>query len=214
MGMGSILLVVLGVAGFFLVRKFGVLGFILTLGNPSRSRFRRSQSDGQTIFNVTPARPSFAALPLILVGVVMLLNVETLGGVAYFGWLPVIMGVITLLTGARYRRAATITLVENAVHSGGKTWLFDEIVDFYVRQGSRTNADESAPVPIPTSTAIMRALTRSMVERSYFVSLRVRADSDEAVLSGGLTLECAEALQYDLREALSTSAKVSIGRVI
>jgi len=224
MGMGLILLVVLGVAGFFLAKKFGLLGLVLTLGNRGRSRFRRSESDGQTIFHVTPARPSLTALAAIAVGLAFLTNVETLEFFAFFGLMPLIMGLLAFPIGARYRQPATITIADDAVSSGGKSWRLDEIADFNVRQGSRINTDEPPLVIHQTpdggliygrsSFAMMsRVLNRRMIERSYFVSLRTRAGSEETVLSGGLTLNCAEALQRDLREALSTNAKASIGGV-
>lgn len=224
MGIGLILLVVLGVAGFFLAKKLGLLGFVLTLGNRGRSRFRRSESDGQTIFNVTPARPSLTALAAIAVGVAFLMNVETLEFIAFFGLMPLIMGLLAFPIGARYRQPATITITDDAVRSGGKTWPRGEIVDFNVRQGSRVNTDEPPLVIHRTPDGgliysrssfemISRILNRRMIERSYFVSLRTRAGSDETVLSGGLTLDCAEALQRDLREALSTNTKVSLGGV-
>lgn len=225
MGMGLILLVVLGVAGFFLARKLGLLGFILTLGNRGRSRFHRSERDGHTIFNVTPARPSIAALVAIVVGVVMLMNVETLEIIAFFGLIPLTMGALAFPIGARYRQPATITIADDAVSNGGKSWRLGEIADFNVRRGSRINANEPPPVvqrtpdgglvygSKSTSAMFSRALNRRMIDRSYLVSLRTRAGSDETVLSGGLTLDCAEALQRDLREALSTNAKVSIGGV-
>jgi len=225
MGMGLIVLVVLVVAGFFLAKKLGLLGFFLTISNGSRSRFRRSQADGQTIFDVTPARPSLAALIAIGVGVAMLINSEMLGIIAFFGLLPLVMGAMAILIGVRYRRAATIRVTENAVHCGGKTWPFAEVADINIRRGSRVNADEPALVTHrapdggliygskSTSAMISRVLNRRMLERSYFVSLRTHAGSDETVLSGGLTLDCAEALQRDLREAVSASTKVSIGGV-
>jgi hypothetical protein len=224
MGMGLILLVVLGVAGFFLAKKFGLLGLLLTLGNSGRSRFRRSGSAGETVFRVTPARPSLTALAAIAVGLTFLMNVETLGIFAFFGLMPLTMGLLAFPIGARYRQSATITITDEAVSSGGKSWGFGEIADFNVRQGSRINTDEPPLVIHQTpdggliygrsSFAMMsRVLNRRMIERSYFVSLRTRAGSDETVLSGGLTLDCAHALQRDLREAVSTNAKISIGGV-
>ncbi|MPZ41944.1 MAG: hypothetical protein GEV05_00810 [Betaproteobacteria bacterium] len=225
MGMSLVLLVALGGAGFFLAKKFGLLGLVLTLGNRGRSRFRRSESDGKTIFNVTPARPSLAALAAIAVGVVMLMNVETLGIFAYFGLIPMIMGLLAFPIGARYRQSATITISDGAIQSGDKSWPIGEVADFNVRRGSRINADEPASVihrtpdggliygSKSTSAMFSRVLNRRMIERSYLVSLRTRAGSDETVLSGGLTLDCAESLQRDLRDAISLEAKASMGSV-
>ncbi len=225
MGMGLVLLVVLGMAGFFLARKLGGLGFVLTLGNRGRSRFHRSERDGQTTFNVTPARPSIAALVAIVVGVIMLMNVEALEIIAFFGLIPLTMGALAFPIGARYRQPATITIADDAVSNGGKSWRLGEIADFNVRRGSRINAHEPPPVvqrtpdggliygSKSTSAMFSRALNRRMIDRSYLVSLRTRAGSDETVLSGGLTLDCAEALQRDLREALSKNAKVSTGSI-
>lgn len=225
MGMGLILLVVLGTAGVFLANKLGLMGFVLTLGNRGKSRFRRSESDGHTVFNVTPARPSLTALAAIAVGVVMLMNVETLEIIALFGLIPLTMGLLAFPIGARYRQPVTITVSDDAIHSGAGTWPLGEIVDFNVRRGSRINADEPAPVIYRTpggalvygsrSTSAMfsRVLNRRAIERSYLVTLRTRAGSDEAVLSGGLTLDCAEALRRDLRDTISSNAKISIGGV-
>lgn len=214
MGMGLIFLVVLGAAGFLLAKKLGLPGLLLTLGNGSRGRFRRSDLEGQTIFDVTPARPSIAALVAITIGVVMLMNVETLAIIAYFGLIPLAMGLLAFPIGARYRRPTTITFTDDAVRSGGETWPLGEIADFNIRRGSRINADEPPPIVHrasdggliyggkSTSAMFSRLLNRRMIERAYLVSLRTRAGSDERVLSGGLTLDCAEALQRDLREAL------------
>jgi hypothetical protein len=200
-------------------------GIFLTLGNPSRSRFRRSESDGRTIFIVTPARPSWAGLVAIALGAALLMTSETLGSLALFGLIPLVMGLIALPIGARYRRPATITVAPDAIHSGGKSWPLEEIADFKVRLGSRINADEPAPVihrtpagglvygSKSTSAMFSRALNRRAIERSYLVTLRTRAGSDEAVLSGGLTLDCADALRRDLRDAVPTNAKASISDV-
>lgn len=225
MSMGLIFLVVLGVAGFILAKKLGLVGFALTLANGSRSRFRRSESDGQAIFNVTPARPSLAALVAIAIGVAMFMNAETLEIIAFFGLIPLTMGLLAFPIGARYRQPATITVTDDAIRRGVRTWPLGEIADFNVRRGSRVNADEPPPVihhtpdgglvygGKSTSAMISRVLNRRMIERSYLVTLRTRAGSDETVLSGGLTLDCAEALRSDLREALFTKARHSIGSV-
>ena len=225
MGTGLLLLVVLGVAVFFLGRKLGMLGFFQTLGNRSRSRFRRSESDGQIIFKITPARPSLAAVIAIALGVALLWRAEALCSIAWFGLLPIIMGAMAFPIGARYRRFVTITIAADAIHSGGKSWRLQEIADFNVRRGSRINADEPAPVihrtaagglvygGKSTSAMFSRALNRRAIERSYLVTLRTRADSDEKVLSGGLTLDCADALRGDLRDAVSTRANAPIGGV-
>lgn len=225
MSMGLVLLVVLGGAGVFLAKKLGLLGLVLTLGNPTRSRFRRSESDDKTVFDVTPARPSLAALAAIAVGVVMFMNAETLEIIAIFGLIPLTMGLLAFPIGARYRQAATITISDGAIQSGGKSWPIGDVADINVRRGSRINADESAQVVHRTpdgglvygakssSAMFSRVLNRRMIERSYLVSLRTRAGSDETVLSGGLTLDCAESLQRDLREAISLEPKASTGSV-
>ena len=225
MGAGLILLVVLAVAGAFLASRFGLPGFVLTLANRGRSRFHRTDSDGQAVFTVTPARPSLAALAALAVGVIMLANVEKLEIIALFGLIPLTMGALAFPIGARHRQAATITITPDALRSRSRTWPLAEIADFNIRRGSRINADEPpvvvhraadgglVPAGKSTSAMISRALNRRMIERSYLVSLRGRSGSDETVLSGGLTLECAEALQHDLRESLSANAKASIGAI-
>lgn len=216
MGMGLVLLVVLGVAGFFLARKLGLLGFFLTLGNRAISRFQRSEAGGKTVFNVTPARPSLIALVAIVLGVVLLMNFEILGIIAIFGLIPLIMGMMAFLIGARSRQAATITLADGTIQSGSKSWPIGEVVDFNVRKGSKVKTDAYAPVVhqspggglihggTPISAMFSRGLNKRMVERSYLVTLRLRASSDEVVLSGGLTLDCAESLQRDLRDVITT----------
>ncbi|PKP85772.1 MAG: hypothetical protein CVT80_00675 [Alphaproteobacteria bacterium HGW-Alphaproteobacteria-2] len=214
MSMGLVLLVVLGAAGFFFARQLGFLGLIQTLGNPSRSRFRRSEPDGKTVFDVTPARPSRAALAAIAVGVIMLVNVSTLEIIAAFGLIPLAMGLLAFPIGARYRQPATMTISDGAVRSGNKSWPIGDIADINVRRGSRINADEPAQVvhrtpdggliygSKSTSAMFSRVLNRRMIERSYLVRLRTRRESGEVVLSGGLTEDCARALAADLGKVI------------
>lgn len=216
MSLGLVLLVVLGVAGFFLAKKLGLLGFFLTLCNRGISRFQRSEAGGKTVFNVTPARPSLITLAAIALGVAMLMHGEALGIIAIFGLIPLIMGAMAFLIGARYRQAATITVADGTIQSGSKSWPINEVADFNVRQGSKVKTDAYAPVvhhsadgariqgATPTSAMISRGLNKRMVERSHLVTLRTRSGSDEVVLSGGLTLDCAASLQRDLRDAIAT----------
>lgn len=153
----------------------------------------------------------------------MLMNGETLGIGAYFGLIPLAMGLLAFPIGARYRRPAAIVFTDDAVRSDGTTWPLGEIADFNIRRGSRINAQEPPPVvhrtpaggliygSKSTSAMFSRLLNRRMVERAYLISLRTRAGSDETVLAGGLTLDCAEALQRDLREELSKRVTLANG---
>tara|TARA_R110000787_G_scaffold283764_1_gene396846 strand:- start:2058 stop:2528 length:471 start_codon:yes stop_codon:yes gene_type:complete len=155
----------------------------------------------------------------------MLMNVEMLEIIAFFDLIPLTMSARLPDQGAI---SATVTIADDAISSGGKSWRLGEIADFNVRRGSRINANEPPPVVQRTrdggricsrkSTSAMfsHALNRWMIDCSYLVSLRcARAQGamKQFRVSGGLALDCAEALQRDLREALSTNAKVSSGGV-
>lgn len=93
-------------------KRLGLLRFILTLGNRGISRFHRSERDSQTIFNVTPARPSIAALVAI---VVMLMNVEAPEIIAFFGLIPLTMGALAFPIGARYRPPSPSRRMRSAI---------------------------------------------------------------------------------------------------
>ena len=157
--------------------------------------------------------------------VVLFLNVETLEIIAHFGLIPLTMGALAVPIGARNRHPANITIADDAVRSGRKSWQLDKVADFNVWRGSRINAKEPPPVVQSTSdgglihgrksTSAMASCARygRMVDRSHLVSLRTRAGSVETISSGGLTLDRAEALQRDLREVRSAHSKASIGGV-
>lgn len=217
MGMGLVLLVALGVAGFLLARTLGWLDMLRTLGNPSRSRFQRSDSAGQTVFRITPARPSLAALVAIIGGIVWLNAGDSIGVLSWFGALPLVMGAMAFPIGARHRRPATVTVANGVLQSADRSVALADVADISVRRGTWINADEPAPVvhrtadggqhlaSKSTSAMLSRVLNRRMIERSHVVSVRTRAGSNEWVVSGGLTLDCAEALRRDLQEAVSAA---------
>ncbi|SLN10486.1 hypothetical protein [Oceanibacterium hippocampi] len=214
MGTGILVLLLLLAAGYVLLTKFGWANAFRTLGNRATSRFVRSSADGGTTFEVVPARASRAALVLLISGAALCSQLW-LEIIALFGLIPVTMGLLAFPIGARYRTPATITVSDQDIRSGDKAWPLSDVADLNLRRGSRIRTDEPPQVvhrtaggglvygAQPTSAMFSRALNRRAVERSYLVTLRTRSGSDETVLSGGLTLECAQALQNDLRAEIA-----------
>lgn len=211
---GLVQVAIWGAVAYFLIRKIWWRNAITALRNPAEARFTRSQAaSGESMFQVTPARTSRAGFALIGVGLLILLIFTLLipaAILAAVGLIPLIMGVIAASIGSRYRAPATIAVSDQRLLAGRQEWPLADIATFNVHQGSRINTDDPGPsvyrdvsgrmMQRNQSTTVMfsRAFNRRAVERSHILSLRCHRGSQESVLCGGLTRQCADALHNDL----------------
>lgn len=211
---GLVQLAIWGGAAYFLIRKIWWRNALAALRNPAEAQFTRVQSASEeSVFQVTPARPSRAGLMLIVTGLAILLIFTLLlpaAILAALGLIPLIMGIITFSIGSRYRAAATIAVSDQALRAGQREWPFADIAAVNTYQGSSINTDDPAPgtyrdvsgrmIQRNQSTTVMfsKAFNRRAVERSHILTLRCHGESQEAVLCGGLTRPCADVLLNDL----------------
>lgn len=209
MGFSAILLLGLVLGGYVLLKRFGAVSLLGALTNPSRSRFmRRTEgASGTAAFDITPARVSWA----IIVLCVLLFFV----GRAFAPiWLFIPVFGYFLLIGARHRKPVCCRVSEGTISAGERSWLLSEVAGLQIRRGSRRGTEEVGTVVTrdpftgavvgakPTSALVGKVLGGRMAERSYLLTLRTRRSSEEEVIAGGLTLECAEALRHDLSECM------------
>lgn len=215
MGFGLIVLVAAVAAAFYFGGKAGWGNAFATLGNSARSRFSQSPSpDGGVVFDVTPARPSRGAFIFLLVGV-LISSLMAVSAIGMLGLIPLTIGILGFPIGARHRVPATITVSGSGVSNGQNTWSLADIAGINIRRGSNINTEDPGQIiqttpggrmvsgGKPTSVMLSKALNRGAVERSYLLTLRSRTGSEEAVVSGGLTLDCAQALRDDLSEEIA-----------
>ncbi|MEZ5566094.1 MAG: hypothetical protein R3F24_11460 [Gammaproteobacteria bacterium] len=212
MGIGLIILVVAIAAVLYFGRSSSWGNALSALGYPTESRFERvTSSPDEVRFKVTPARSSRGAILFLSTGGLIFL----IPGFGIFGLIPLVMGLMILPLGSRYRKPATLGVVADGLVDAQGKWSFADIAGLYVRGGSSFNTDDPGQgvytMPDgghvyggkPTSVMFTKALARRVVERSYLVTLRSRSGSQEHVLSGGLTLKCAQALRDDLSSEIA-----------
>lgn len=223
MGSGAVLLLLLVAGGYFLMKRLGAPSLFTTLLNPARARFTRHDvaESGTAVFDVTPARASWA---IVLFCTVIFLagyglyradqNTGHAGPLPFLIWVFVPVFGYFLLIGARDRKPARLTVSDQTLSTGARSWLLAEIASLQVRKGSRSGEREVGTIMTtdlatgittggrPTSALIAQAIGGRMAERSYLLTVRTRSSSEEHVLAGGLTPECAEALLHDLNERL------------
>lgn len=209
MGLGLILIVV--AVSFYYRKKFSWLNSFSSIGYPADSRFERSETSAdEVIFNVTPARSSRGALIFIISGFL----ISLIPGIGIIGIVPLVMGLLVFPVGSLHRKPAILRITNKSLSDGDKEWSFSDIVAIHVRNGSSFNTEEpgqpvystpQGPVYGSKSTSVVftKALGRRVVDRSYLVTLLTRQNSDESVLSGGLTLQCAEALRNSLTSEMA-----------
>lgn len=220
MGIGLIIgIVALGAAAYF-----GLLSVMLNvLISPlygRRSVFRRSMLSGdETRFDVTPARPSRGALVALVVGLLLIYLVPDFWIV---GVVPLVIGLMVLSVGARYRKRSSITFAQDQLVAGKRKWALADIVGVNVRAGSSFNTDDPGQAIYTTpvggqvlggkssSVLFSKALARRVVERSYLLTLRTRQGSKEDVLAGGLSLDCAKSLRDDLASEVTRRGNASL----
>jgi hypothetical protein len=199
--------IALGAAAYFGLLS-GLANALMAFANSKTARFSRSApTESETIYHVTPARPSRGAL--IAVGIGLLL-IYQFPGFWIVGLIPLLIGLMVLPVGGRYRKSATIRVAGDVLVSGRHNWPLTDIVSLNVRAGSAFNTDDPGQAVYttpgaglvqggkPTSVLFMKALARRVVERSYLVTLRTRQGSKEHVLAGGLNRDCAGSLADDL----------------
>lgn len=213
MGFGLIIgVITLGAAAYFGLLS-GLLNAVMTFANSKISVFRRKGSPGNdTIFHVSPARPSRGALIAIGVGS---LTIYQFPDFWILGLVPLAIGLVVLSVGARHRKRSTITVSGDVLVSGKMKFPLADIGALSARAGSAFNTDDPGQAIYTTpvgrqvlggkssSVLLMKALARRVVERSYLVTLRTRQGSKEHVLAGGLTPECAEALRDEITSELA-----------
>lgn len=211
---GLVQLAIWGGAAYFLIRKVWWRNAIAAAGNPPEATVVSTRSvNGERIFTVTPARSSRAGIVMIIVGVsILLLFTLSLPDafLASLGLIPLIMGTIAFAIGSRYRMPAEIVVAGQSLRAGPRTWPLAEIAAIKVKQGSNVNINNPKPgvyrdvdgriMQRSQSTTVMfsKAFNRQAVERSYIVTLRSHNGSNETVLCGGLTAECANSLCSEL----------------
>lgn len=211
---GLVQLAILGGVAYFLTRKIWWRNAFAAFSNPVEAQFTRAQSvNGESVFQVTPARPSRAGFTLIVTGLAILLVFTLLlpaALLAALGLIPLIMGIVSFSIGSRHRIPSTITVSDERLRVGAQEWPLADIAGVAVRQGSNVNTDDPEPgvyrdvsgrmVQRNQSTTVMfsRAFNRRAVERSHILTMRCHNGSRETVLCGGLTRPCADALAGDL----------------
>lgn len=207
-------LAILGSVAYFLTRKIWWRNAIAAFANPVEAQFSRVQStNGECVFQVTPARPSRAGFILIVTGLAILLVFTLLlpdGFLAALSLIPLIMGIVSFSIGSRHRVPTTIAVSDQKLRAGQQEWPLGDIAAVNIQQGSSINTDDPEPgiyrdvsgrvVQRNQSTTVMfsKAFNRRAVERSHILTLRCHSGSREAVLCGGLTGKCADALLNDL----------------
>lgn len=223
MGFGTILFIGLLAGGFFLLKRFGLAGAFQALLYPAKARFTRydDAATGAAIFDVTPARVSWTILILcVLIYLIgnWIYQADSASGhsnaIPFLIWAFIPVFGYFLLIGARHRKRVRLTVSGEAIHAGERSWPLSQIASLQVRKGSRRGEEEVGTIVTtdpetgvatgakPTSALIGKALGGKMAARSYLLTLRSRAGSDEHVLAGGLTLECAAALHQDLLQCI------------
>ena len=208
MGSVTVLLLILLGGGYLLAKRNGGGAIFGTLRNPTTSRFtRRDEGGGGSVFDVVPARPSWTLL--------VLMAVTLLVGFAFPPlWLFIGAFALFLFIGAKHRKPVSCSVSEGMLRVGEREWPVADVASLQVRRGSRAGTEEVGTVVTtvpgtgivtggkPTSALVGKALGGRMAERSYLLTMRTRHSSEEEVIAGGLTLECAEALLRDLEECV------------
>lgn len=213
MGLSTLLLLGLVVGGYVLSKRYGGGALLRTLRNPATSRFtRRSDESGSAVFDVTPARVSWTIIGLSVVAVFA-------GFVFPPLWLFVGVLGFFLFIGARHRVPVRCSVSGDMLRVGDRSWPISDIAGLQVRRGSRRGTEEVGTVVTtvpgtgivtggkPTSALVGKALGGRMAERSYLLTVRTRRSSEEEVIAGGLTLDCAEALLHDLQECVAEAKR-------
>jgi hypothetical protein len=225
MGFSLLILLAAVAIGFYFRGQLGLLNLFATLGNSATARFQRRDDvqSGAEIFDVTPARSS---LMFILVmggasigGTYFLLSRES----GFANLLGVVLALIAiplflypLLTGARYRKSVRLTVANGVLSDGSRSYPVSGITEFAIRKTVKVNEEPVGTLVVgnafntiivgkSTTTMIGRSLGQRQAARSYVISVRTRQSSDEGVLCGGLTKECAEALAQDLNRSISVT---------
>jgi len=215
-------LAILGVVAYFLVRKIWWRNAFAAIGNPVEAQFSRlPPADGESVFQVTPARSSRAGLILIVAGLGILLVFTLLlpdAILASMSLIPLIIGIVSFSIGSRYRAPATIAVSDRTLRAGQQEWRLADIAAVNIRRGSRINTDDpplsayrdasGRMVQRNQSTTVMfsKAFNRRAVERSHILTLRLHGGSEETVLCGGLNSNCADALYSDLSAEIARRA--------
>ncbi|MCM4156300.1 hypothetical protein [Gramella sp. AN32] len=221
MALGTLIFLALLAGGFYLAKRFGLIFWFITLINTRKAKFTRRNNSGNSVFDISPARPSWTLILICLILYLIgnwIFQIDTASGhpgtVAYLIWIFIPVFLFFLLIGARYRRPAQLTISDKELADGKNSWGFPEIAGFYIRKGSRRGEEEvGSSLSIDpwtgmvfggksTSALLGKFLGGKMAQRSYLLTMRTRQGSREIVLAGGLTLETAEALLQDLTEVI------------
>lgn len=219
---GLVQLAILGGIAYFLIRKIWWRNAFAAFGYPVEAQFSCAlATNGETVFQVTPARSSRAGFILIVAGLVILLFFTLLlpdGTLAFFSVIPLFIGVVAFSIGSRYRVPAAINVSAQTLRAGQQTWPLADIAAISIHRGSSINTDAPEPsvyrdvsgrlMQGNQSTTVMfsRAFNRRAVERSHILAVRRHSGSQETVLCGGLTRKCAEALVNDLSTEIARRA--------
>lgn len=216
MGSVTVLLLILLGGGYLLAKRYGGGSVFDTLRNPTTSRFtRRTEEGGGSVFDVTPARPSWTLLVLSAVTFLIGFAFPPL-------WLFIGVFALFFFIGAKHRKPVSCSVSEGTLRVGDRTWPVADVASLQVRRGSRAGTQEVGTVVTtvpgtgivtggkPTSALVGKALGGRMAERSYLLTMRTRHGSEEEVIAGGLTLECAEALLRDLEECVEEAKRSGV----
>lgn len=207
-GFGTFVLVV----GLFIAVSlpFGGLNLVRSWANKATADFKRLDDPvrGGYIYDVRPARASWLAVlvPLPLCAFLALWG-------AFAGWifyaammLYFVVAAIFVLPGAKYRKAVTISVSPQGIHSGDVNLPLDRVADLSVGyNGVKVSEDPLMPGRngVSTSAMIGRGLGNRQASRSFTLMLRGDGSSRAAVIAGGLTQDCAENLQRDIQNAVA-----------
>lgn len=189
---------------------YGSLNLLRTANNPATADFTRHDdpASGGFRYEVRPARASWMAVlvPLPLCALLATWGVYATWMVYASTALYLLVAGIFVLPGARERKAATISVSPQGLHSGALSVPLEQIADLDIElRGVKVSEDPLMPGPdgVPVSSMVGRGLGRRQAARSLALTLRADGQSRSHVIAGGLTPDCARNLLRDIEQSLA-----------
>lgn len=183
---------------------FHVKNVLATWGYDATADFTRRDdpSTGGQLFHVRPARAARTPAMFLFAGGVLLLLMSSVSFWIYLMSLVFLgVGCSFVVPGARDRRPVTVSVSTHGIQSGDIGVPLNAVADLRVGHNGLV-IDADSPMPgrngVPISSMLGRHLGRRQAERGYVVEIRADGESHYSVLSGGLTLDCANALVAEI----------------